>query len=510
MRPAFFCAYMRWSAIRSASATSLASAGSSIAPYEQPISKPSPRSDSAAAAATTSGSIGRPAGSSSAQNSSPPMRNACAAALEERGEAAAEADQQRIARRVPERVVVVLEAVEVEEHEHERVGGRRARQLPLEHARERAAVAEAGERVGLRLLARRAQHRDVVGEREHRADHDREERRGGEADGDGIQPREAAVDEQAETAGAEAERHDDPPQPLVGRDDGRGPRRLPGGAADQEQPEPPAGIEPGAGLVGAVRVADEVERVREPERRDAGEQQHPGAVQPPAGAGQGADDHADQDEVAERVGEVGGDLERLARGVLLHGVEDERRAGGGDGERRGDAVGPQRAGHVTRAAAQQRDDAGEHQRREQQVAGVGRRRDRDLVGRPQDRGVVDLAERPCRTAAPISSQARRSRRAGATSPAQTQSAAPASRTTSWANRLNSGPASRSGASTTYACHSTSHAATASQMPRLSACPRVRDRTRGFSFGSFEPRLDDRGRLEPRVSAGTAGCRSRRR
>ena len=32
VRPAFFCAYMRWSAIRSASATSLASPGSSIAP----------------------------------------------------------------------------------------------------------------------------------------------------------------------------------------------------------------------------------------------------------------------------------------------------------------------------------------------------------------------------------------------------------------------------------------------------------------------------------------------
>jgi hypothetical protein len=32
VRPAFFCAYMRWSAIRSASGTSPASSGSSIAP----------------------------------------------------------------------------------------------------------------------------------------------------------------------------------------------------------------------------------------------------------------------------------------------------------------------------------------------------------------------------------------------------------------------------------------------------------------------------------------------
>ena len=37
-------------------------------------------------------------------------------------EVAAEADEQRVARRVAEGVVVVLEAVEVEEHEHERAG----------------------------------------------------------------------------------------------------------------------------------------------------------------------------------------------------------------------------------------------------------------------------------------------------------------------------------------------------------------------------------------------------
>ena len=188
MRPAFFCAYMRWSAIRSASATSLASA--------RQLDRAVGAADLEALAAlgqrarrrpTTSGSATSSPGVNSAQNSSPPMRNAVPRPRRKRGEAGAEADEQRVARRVAERVVVVLEAVEVEQHQHERLGGRRARQLALERARERAPVAEAGQRVGLRLLARRAQHRDVVAEGEHRARHHRHQRRGGEPDRDQVE-----------------------------------------------------------------------------------------------------------------------------------------------------------------------------------------------------------------------------------------------------------------------------------------------------------------------------------
>ena len=70
----FFCAYIRWSAIRSASTASSASSGRKIEPYEQPIEKPSPCSESA---------CGRPvhdrlddllARLEDAQNSSPPIR----------------------------------------------------------------------------------------------------------------------------------------------------------------------------------------------------------------------------------------------------------------------------------------------------------------------------------------------------------------------------------------------------------------------------------------------------
>jgi hypothetical protein len=288
----------------------------------------------------------------------------------------------------------VLEAVEVEQHEHQRLGRRGLRQPALEHARQRAPVAEPGQRVGRRLLARRAQHRDVVAEREHRARHHRQQRRGGEPDRHEVEPGHASVHEQRQPAGAEAQRHDDPAQALVGHDRGRGARRLPRRGADRQHPEPPAGVEPAARHVTGAGVGHEVLRVGEPEQRRAGEQQHPGAVEPPAGRRERPDDHAEQHEVHQRVGEADRDLERPARRVLLDGLEDQRRAGRAHGERSGDPVRPQRARHLARAAAQQRDHAGQQQRREQEVAGVGRRRDRDLLRRPQDRRVVDLAERP--------------------------------------------------------------------------------------------------------------------
>ena len=157
MRPACFWAYMRWSAIRSASAGSVASCGSRIEPYEQPIEKPSPDSDSAAAAERTSCSGSSAPGSISTQNSSPPIRNALPRRSRQAARLRAEPDEQGVAGGVAEGVVVVLEAVEVEQRQHD--GG--AVEL-LDRRRQRAAVAEPGQRVGLRLVARGAQHRDVL------------------------------------------------------------------------------------------------------------------------------------------------------------------------------------------------------------------------------------------------------------------------------------------------------------------------------------------------------------
>ena len=109
-------------------------------------------------------------------------------------EVAAEADEQRVARGVAEGVVVVLEAVEVEQHEHERAGVVGLGQHRLEVAGQRAAVAEPGQRVGHRLVARRAQDRDVVAEGQHQPRHHRDERERGQRDRERVEVGQAAVD----------------------------------------------------------------------------------------------------------------------------------------------------------------------------------------------------------------------------------------------------------------------------------------------------------------------------
>jgi hypothetical protein len=174
---------------------------------------------------------------------------------------------------------------------------------------------------------------------------------------------------------------------------------LPGGGGDQREAGPPAGVEPTARFVDALRGAHQIQRVREPEGGDTGGEQHPRAVEPPAGAGERADAETEQHEVEERIGEPGGDGERLAAHAVEHGLEHDRATQRGDAERGGETVEPQAARHAAGAGAQQRERSGEDERREQQVAGVGERRQRRIRIGPQDGRVVDLAQRPGEQAA---------------------------------------------------------------------------------------------------------------
>ena len=130
---------------------------------------------------------------------------------------------------------------------------------------------------------------------------------------------------------------------------------LPGGGADEDRGRPPAGVERAAGLPLALRGEDEVERVREPEAQDAGEQQAERAVHAPAAGGDRADDDADEDEVGDRVGEVRDDGEAVLAGRRVeHRLDDDGGADRADRERRGDAVDPERAREPAHARAQQR------------------------------------------------------------------------------------------------------------------------------------------------------------
>ena len=112
--------YMRSSAMRKASVSAEASAGISTAPYEQLTAKPSPSSVSASAARSIT--LPEPARSS--------RRDAELVAAEairgtegsrRKSQTAGDAAQPGVARSVAERVVVGLEAVQVEDDERSRV-----------------------------------------------------------------------------------------------------------------------------------------------------------------------------------------------------------------------------------------------------------------------------------------------------------------------------------------------------------------------------------------------------
>ena len=111
------CAYMRWSASRRASSGVAASAGMRARPCEQPISKAWPVSLSASAASSSElvAPAGRDGGEQAELVAAHPVD--AAEALGRRLQALGQADEQRVAGRVAEAVVVLLEAVEVEERE---------------------------------------------------------------------------------------------------------------------------------------------------------------------------------------------------------------------------------------------------------------------------------------------------------------------------------------------------------------------------------------------------------
>ena len=101
-----------------------------------------------AAAAVSRIMSGRPASTvASTQNSSPPMRYALPTRAWPCRQVAAEPHEQRVADRVPERVVVSLEAVEVEDASSSGRSGEASRRHCSRSRHQAAAVRQAGERV---------------------------------------------------------------------------------------------------------------------------------------------------------------------------------------------------------------------------------------------------------------------------------------------------------------------------------------------------------------------------
>ena len=241
----------------------------------------------------------------------------------------AQTGEQRVARRVAEGVVVGLEAVEVVENER----ARRARfERALEVRQQPAAVAQAGQRVGQGFAARVVEDRQV-GEEGHREAPDHRQQRGpGQAHREQVQVAEVVGDQQREREQREQQRQHERPAPVE-RPSAHRSRARPGRDGHEQHRGRPAGLEHRAGLPAAGRVLEEVEAVAHPEGDAARGQRAPRGARLPAGQRDAAGDQADEHEVGHRVGEIGGDLQRLAAGRPQHALEDDRRRKRGDRER---------------------------------------------------------------------------------------------------------------------------------------------------------------------------------
>ena len=156
-------------------------------------------------------------------------------------EAGAEAREQRVAGRVAEGVVVGLEAVEVVEHEDRRDPPQGEDVLEVAH--EAAAVAQAGERVGQRLRAAVAEHRQVDEEGHREAPDDRQHATAhAKRDREQVQAREVVGDEQRQREQREGDRHDEV-APAVQRARADVLRAHPRGPGEQQRRHRPAGLE---------------------------------------------------------------------------------------------------------------------------------------------------------------------------------------------------------------------------------------------------------------------------
>ena len=229
-----------------------------------------------------------------------------------------------------------------------------------------------------------------------------EQRRGGQHRRGEVHGRELTDDEDGKRDAGEARGQGQcAPGDLVER-----PARheLPCGGRGERGPEGPERVDPGPGdvaahrrLVAERRVGDDVGELPEPEQK-------PRAVHAPAIEPEGHHDEREQQHVADRIGEIEGDVDRAALGDPGQRREDQRGDDRRGGEAAHGAVEPLRRADGVQALAQQQQQAGVDRDVAAEVqavgdAGVGRvlevgepQRPPQVAARPQQQ--PDADERP--------------------------------------------------------------------------------------------------------------------
>ena len=153
---------------------------------------------------------------------------------------------------------------------------------------------------------------------------------------------------------------------------------MPAGGADQEQRRGPRDVEQATLRVRAGRSRVEVNRVADREQRQRQPDQEPAPTGAPARERERGHDERQKDDVAERVGDVRGhDAERAVRRVE-HGLDEDRAAERGGGERSAQPVDPETSRCVAQPGAKQEHEPDVAGREEREVESVGERRIRRL------------------------------------------------------------------------------------------------------------------------------------
>ena len=347
-----FWAYSRSSATCSALLASTASSGSSTAPNELPISNPTPRSESAAHAWSISGSASPSTRGTTRQNSSPPKPVGAVLGGRHLRELRAEAGQQGVSGRVPERVVVPLEAVEVEDHQEGRLD-LGLREESFEIGQELPAIAETRQRIGHRLEPRELEEAAILAERHREPDDDGEQRRCREGDGEQVDLVEVVVDEDAD--GEDGASGGDGEQRLAS-ELGTAPVDRPGRRGDQEQCRRPEDVERRSLHVRVGGALEEVDRIGSGRSQDAQPEQEPAPSGSPAGEREDPEHGGEQKEIPERVGQIRDNRGGRALRRLENDLDEHRGGQRGRGERGRQAVEPQRPADRPRTRANQRHD----------------------------------------------------------------------------------------------------------------------------------------------------------
>ena len=157
-----FCSYMRWSARRSASAGEDASDGTSAMPWEQPMENASPVLGQCSCSERDNGfGAGRlDRGQDAELVTTHPIGGADS--IDGGRQALTEPGKKGVARRMAERVVVLLEAVEVEEREDDVALAAGVRQLGIEVVDQSPPVGKPCQRVGAGFLMAGGGHSRVL------------------------------------------------------------------------------------------------------------------------------------------------------------------------------------------------------------------------------------------------------------------------------------------------------------------------------------------------------------